>query len=147
MLDLLHLLVGSMDIIKVGKPIHDFFPSDPTVPVWLEGEQGVPVQLACGHAEDYAIFELQLIFSRGVLVMEEGGMYWRERRAIESAAFKGYRRLEEGMRRAGEYPHAMLQAVDNIYRALKQGEPLASTGDSALLAQRMCQQIMQQACA
>lgn len=145
MLDLLHLLVGAMNIVQVGKPVLDFFPGDPTIPVWLEGVQGVPVQLACGHAEDYAIFELHLVFSLGVLSMEEGGMFWRERRAIESTTFKGYRRLEECGRRAGAYPHAMLKAVDNVYRAIKQGEPLASTGESALLAQRLCQRIKQSA--
>jgi len=145
MLDLLLPLVGSMEIVKVGKPIHDFSPNDPTVPVMLEGQQGVPVQLVCGHAEDFAIFELQLIFSQGVLVMEEGGMFWRERRVLDSEVFKGYRVLEEGARRAGGYPRAMLQAVDNIYRAIKQGDPLASTGESALAAQRLCEQIKQQA--
>ena len=147
MLDLLHLLVGSMEIVKVGKPIHDFFSDDPTIPVWLEGPQGVPVHLVCGHAADYAIFELQLVFSHGVLTMEEGGMYWRERRALDSAIFKGYRMLGEGVRRTGGYPRAMLQAVDNIYCAIYQGDPLASTGASALDAQRICEQIKQQACA
>lgn len=147
MLDLLHLLVGIMNIIKVGKPVHDFFPDDPTVPVWLEAAQGIPVHLVCGHAEDYAIFELQLIFSHGMLTMEEGGMYWSERRAIDSATFKGYRKLEEKARRAGEYPRAMLQATDNIYRAIKQGDTLASTGESALAAQRVCERIKQQALA
>jgi predicted dehydrogenase len=147
MLDLLHLLVGPMDIVKVGKPTHDFFPDDPTIPVWLEGPQGVPVNLVCGHAEDYAIFELQLVFSEGVLTMEEGGMFWRERRAFDSEVFKGYRMLVEGIRRAGEYPRAMLQAVDNIYRAVSQGDPLASTGQSALAAQRVCEKIKQQSCA
>jgi predicted dehydrogenase len=146
MLDLLSLLVGSMNIIKVGKPIYDFLPSDPTVPVWLEGPNDLPVHLVCGHAEDYAIFELHLIFSLGVLTMEEGGMFWRERRASDSKIFKGYRMLEEGGRREGEYPRAMLQAIDNIYRAIKKDEPLASTGDSALSAQRLCEQILQQAC-
>lgn len=147
MLDLLHLLVGPMDIVKVGKPIHDFFPNDPTVPVWLEGANGLPVHLACGHAEDYAIFELQLVFSLGVLTMEEGGMYWRERRAMNSETFKGYRMLDAGVRRAGEYPSAMLGAVDNIYRTITQGDTLASTGESALVAQRVCELIKQQAIA
>ena len=147
MLDLLHLLVGPMDIVKVGKPIHDFFSKDPTVPVWLEGPQGVPVHLVCGHAEDYAIFELQFIFAQGMLTMEEGGMFWRERRVLDSDTFKGYRVLEEGVRRAGEYPRAMLLAVDNIYRAITQGDLPASTGESALAAQRVCEQIKQQACA
>ncbi|BAN36698.1 dehydrogenase and related protein [Sulfuricella denitrificans skB26] len=146
MLDLLNLLVGPMDIVKVGKPIQDYFPNDPTVPAWLEGAQGVPVHLVCGHAEDYAIFELQLVFSRGMLTMEEGGMFWHERRVLDSEIFKGYRVLEEGVRRAGEYPRAMLQAVDNIYRAINQGDPLASTGESALAAQHVCEQIKQQAC-
>ncbi|MGZ8157555.1 MAG: Gfo/Idh/MocA family protein [Methylobacter sp.] len=145
MLDLLHLLVGPMDIVKVGKPIDDFFANDPTLPVWLEGPQGVPVLLACGHAEDYAIFELQLVFSGGVLTMEEGGLFWRERRAVDSEAFKGYRTLDAGVRQAGQYPGAMLKAVDNIYRAINQGDPLASTGESALAAQCVCEQIKQNA--
>lgn len=146
MLDLLHLLIGPMDIVKVGKPIHDFFPNDPTVPVWLEGPHGVPVHLVCGHAEDYAIFELQLVFSQGTLTMEEGGVFWRERRALYSRVFKGYRMLEEGVRRAGEYPSAMLRAIDNIYRTINQGDPFASTGESALVAQHVCEQIKQQTC-
>lgn len=145
MLDLLHLLVGPMDIVKVGKPIDDFFANDPTLPVWLEGPQGVPVLLACGHAGDYAIFELQLVFSEGTLTMEEGGLFWRERRAVDSETFKGYRTLEAGVRRAGQYPGAMLKAVDNIYRAINQGDPLASTGESALAAQCVCEQIKQNA--
>ena len=147
MLDLLHWLVSPMKIIKVGKPVQDFFPNDPTVPVWLESDQGVPVHLACAHAEDYAVFELQLIFSLGVLTMEEGGLFWRERRVVDSDIFKGYRKLEEAVRRHGEYPQAMLRAIDNIYRAIKQGAPLASSGKSALAAQRACEEIKQQACA
>jgi predicted dehydrogenase len=145
MMDLLNLLVGPMEIVKVGKPVYDFFPADPTVPVWLEGPGELPVYLVCGHAADYAIFELQLIFSLGVLTMEEGGMFWRERDASDSDMFKGYRLLDEGVRRAGEYPRTMIQAVDNIYRAIEQGELLASTGESALAAQRICEQISQQA--
>lgn len=145
MLDLLHLLVGPLKIVSTGKPIHDYFPDDPTIPVWLEGRQELPVHLSCGHAEDYAFFELQLVFSSGILTMEEGGMYWRERRAVESDTFKGYRQLSGGERGAGEYLHAMLQAADNIYRALHHGEALKSTGETALSAQRMCQQIKQHA--
>ncbi len=144
MFDLLDLLVGSMEIIKVGKPLYDYFPNDPTVSVWLKGSQDVPIHLACSHAEDFALFELQLIFSRGILTMEDGGMFWRERRAIKSTVFKGYHLLDEGVRRAGEYPQAMLQAVDNIYQAITKGEPLASSGDTALNAQRLCVQIMQE---
>ena len=143
MLDLLRLLVGHLDVLKVGKLIHDFFPNDPTVPVWLEGANRLPVHLACGNAEDYAIFELQMVFSLGVLTMEEGGMYWRERRAVNSEMYKGYRMLDAGIRRSGGYPTAMLGALDNIYRAITRGDALASTGESALAVQRICERIKQ----
>ena len=147
MLDLLHFLVGPVGVINVGQPVSDYFPNDPTIPVWLESEQGIPIHLACAHAEDYAVFELQLIFSLGVLTMEEGGLYWRERRAVESTTFKGYRKLDDGARFAGEYPHAMIKAIDNIYRAVIKDDVLVSSGESALLAQRVCEKIKQMALA
>ena len=147
MLDLLYCLIGPMDIIKVGKPIFDFFPEDPSVPVWMEGQHGVPVQLVCGHAEDYALFELQLVFSHGILTMEQGGMFWRERHAVDSAIFKGYRVLEEGLCRFGEYPGAMAQAVDNIFRAINHGDTLACSISSAIAVQRTCEEIKRLACA
>jgi predicted dehydrogenase len=145
MLDLLHVLLGPLNIIEVGRAVHDYVAGDPSVPVWLESSQGVPVHLACAHAEDYAVFELQLVFSSGVLTMEEGGMYWRERRVVDSDSFAGYRKLGEGSRRPGDYPQAMLKAVDNIYRAITAGATLASTGASACDAQRLCEEITQRA--
>jgi predicted dehydrogenase len=141
MLDLLGLFAGPLEVIKAGKPVEDYFADDPSVPAWLEGGHGLPIHLVCGHAADYALFEIQFIFSRGVLTMEDGGMHWRERRAVDSDTFKGYRNLDAGVRHAGKYPHAMLQAVDNIYRSINNGEALASTGESALAAQRLCGQI------
>lgn len=145
MLDLLHLLVGSMEIVKVGKPIYDYLPDDPTIPVWLEGSQDLPVYLACGHAKDYAIFELQLVFSRGVLTMEDGGLHWRERNVKDSEIFKGYKVIEDGVRQTGKYPYAMMKALDNIYQTIESNKPLASTGETALAAQRICEQIKKQA--
>jgi hypothetical protein len=72
-------------------------------------------------------------------------MFWRERRVVDSPTFKGYRVLDDGVRRAGRYPESMLRAVGNIYEAVTEGKPLASTGETALVAERMCEQIMLQA--
>ncbi len=147
MIDLLHLLIGPMKVIKVGKSVEDFFQDDPTIPVWLESDQGIPIHLACAHAADYAVFELQFIFSQGMLTMEDGGLFWRERRIKDSDIFKGYRELSEGVRRAGEYPRAMMLAIDNIYGAITKSTRLASTGETALMAQQMCEKIKQMAMA
>jgi predicted dehydrogenase len=143
MIDLLHLLIGAMKIVKVGESVQDFFQNDSTVPVWLEGPKGLPIHIACGHAKDYSIFEIQFVFSKGMLIMEDGGLFWRERRVEDSNTFKGYCVLNEGVRRAGKYPSAMKQSIDNIYRAITKDEPLISSGDSALLAQQMCEKIKQ----
>ncbi len=146
MLDLLYLLVGPMDVIKAGKPIYDFFTNDPTIPVLMEGPHGVPVCLVCGHAEDYAVFDIPFVFSHGAVVLEEGGMFWRESRVVDSEIFKGYRTLTEGVRKSGGYPYAMTMALENIHRNIYQNDPLASTGESALVTQLICEEIKSQAC-
>jgi predicted dehydrogenase len=141
MLDLLHLLLGPLRVVHVGKPVDDFSADDPTLPAWLETEGGLPVQIACAHAADFAFFELQLVFARAVITMEEGGLFWRERPAADSAEFSGYRIPGAGERRPGGYAQAMRRSVDNIFGAVRRREPLASTGDSALAAQRLCEEI------
>jgi hypothetical protein len=73
--------------------------------------------------------------------MEQGGMYWRIRKAEPSSNFQGHRVLGEGKLRAGRYPEAMARAVDNIYRAVCYGESLASDGSSALATQEICEAI------
>lgn len=144
MLDLLHFLIGPVTLTNVGVPVIDYSPHDPTIPVSLEGENTLPIHLTCGHADDYAVFELQLIFSSGILTMEEGGMYWNRRSSIESEIFNGYRQLGNSTRWHGNYPKSMLHAVDNIYRAIASGAQLASNGESALSVQRVCTEILQE---
>jgi predicted dehydrogenase len=146
MLDLLSLLLGELNIVAVGKPVFDYFPDDPAVPVWLESASGVPVQLACGHAGDYSVFELQFVFAQGILAMEDGGLFWRTRRAEDSSVFVGYRVLDAGARSAGGYPQAMQNAVSNVYESIYLGGRLASSGDTALATQRICETIRRRAC-
>jgi predicted dehydrogenase len=143
LLDLLTYFFDRVVVEAVGKPIDDYLPNDPSVPVWLEADGCVPVQVACGHARDFAFFEVQLVFADAVITMEEAGMSWRERHPVDSRVFSGYRILDEGARRAGGYEKAMLRSVGNIFEAIEHGAPLASTGESALVAQRLCEEIRQ----
>jgi predicted dehydrogenase len=141
LVDLLHMLVGPVDLVAAGRARYDYWPDDPTVPALLETQTGVPVVIAVGDARDYAVFELTLVTERGVITMEAGGLGWRVRRPEESARFPGYRVLDAGERIAGEYERAMSAAVANIHAAIADGAPLASTGRSALAAQAVCERI------
>jgi len=147
MIDLLRRLLGELELRSTGAPSHDFWQDDPTVPAALVSGAGVPVHLIPGHAGDYALFELTLVTEQGLIQMLDGGMGWRVRPAGDSAHFPGYRALEPGETRPGGYPLAMTNAVDNIARALIQGEPLACTGRDAVAAQRLCEQIRDRALA
>ena len=143
MLDLLQLLLGPLRVLHVGRPVEDYCAEDPTLPAWLETADRIPVQLACAHAADFAFFELQLVLARAVITMEEGGLFWRERPVADSAEFAGFRVPAEGTRRPGGYAQAMRRSIDNIFGAVRRREPLASTGETALAAQRLCEEIRQ----
>lgn len=147
LVDLLHLLLGSLDVKWAGAPVQDFWPNDASIPALLHARGDVPVHLSVAHAADYAFFELQLITSAGVLAMEDGGLHWRLRKAAPSTQFAGYQTLDAGERVPGQYERAMLGAVDNLHGHLLAGVPLASTGRTALLAQRVCETIRQSALA
>lgn len=147
LLDLLQFLLGELAVVHVGRPVPDFWPDDPSVPALLSTARGIPVTLNCAHAADYALFEMQLIFEGGVVCMEEGGLRWRVRRPTGSSEFSGYRTLDAGESRAGDYMHALSNAVQNINDAVLRGAALASTGETALSAQRLCQQIRERALA
>lgn len=145
LVDLLHLLLGPMTLQFAGAALADHWPDDPTVPALLQTATGVPVHLNTAHAADCAIFELQIITATAIIVMEDGGLQWRVRRVIDSPHFRGYRVLDPGERLAGEYLQATGRAVANLHQHLTNGQALASTGDMALAAQRLCDEIRRQA--
>lgn len=141
MMDLLLALLGPLDLQWAGRPVADFWPDDPTIPAVLTSKSGVPVQINVGHARDYATFELSIVTEKGVIGMEDGGLNWRLREAIDSPHFAGYKALDAGQINPGRYDQAMLNAAGNIHDAMRHGAPLLSTGESALAAQTLCHQI------
>ncbi len=142
LIDLLHYLIGDLRVIATAEGIVDLKPEDPTISALLCSVDGVPVHLVTGNADDFSLFELQLICADAVLTMRDGGQFWHTRKTIESDRFSGYRVLDEGSLRPGGYRHTTLRAVNNIYEALTSGTKLLSTGDSAFRAQHICEQIV-----
>ena len=142
LVDLLYFLIGEMVIKHIGQPNYDFFLNDPSVCVTLEADSSVPILLVPAvNATDYSVFEIQMIFENGMLTMLDGGLRWVERRTGDSGIFNGYRVLDAGVESQGGYLAAMSHAVDNIWRTLTKGDPLNSSGDTALIAQALCEKI------
>lgn len=141
MLDLLQNLLGPMQLLHHGHPIHDFWPDDPSIPALLQTENGVPVVLNIGHAKDYALFEMHIVTEHGTIEMQDGGMRWKIRNVSTDPNFAGYRKLQETIEHAGRYPEAMLAAVANIHDAILYNKTLACDGTIALTAQRLCERI------
>jgi len=145
MLDLFLCLFGPLRVTSVGKAVEDFFADDPTVDASLLTERGVTIQLNVAHAKDYALFEMQIVTEKGVISMEDGGARWRLRRPNSSEKLAGYSFLNTGEWLEPEGSFAMTAAVNNIFNALQRGSPLASTGNNALQAQVLCEQIKKMA--
>lgn len=139
LVDMLHLLLGPLEVQWAGPPVHDFWPQDPSVPAHLLACGSIPVHLGVSHAADYALFELQIVTQAGIVAMEEGGLWWRVRKAAPSSRFTGYHTIDGGQRIAGEYEQAMAGAVANLHAHLLTVAPLSSTGQTALLAQQVCE--------
>lgn len=143
LIDLLHYLIGPLTVVATLSPIVDALPDDPSVAALLQSDAGgVPVHLRTAHASDYSVFEIEIVTSTGILVMEESGFTWRQRMATDSAIFPGYKVLGAAIMATGGYRDAMVAAVSNIHNALLNNEPLRSTGATALAAQRVCNQLL-----
>ncbi len=143
MLDLLIYFFGPLRITSVGQPVSDFFSEDPTVDATFRTEQGLPIQLNVSNAQDYALFEMQIVTEKGIINMEDGGARWRFRNAQPSEQLLGYSFLNLGDWVEPQGSYALTGAVANIFETLQSGEPLASTGSNALQAQTLCEQIKQ----
>ncbi|MDR1057392.1 MAG: Gfo/Idh/MocA family oxidoreductase [Coxiellaceae bacterium] len=143
MIDLLHYLLGKLRLVDTMRRIIDYFDDDPTISALLQSEQGVPIYLAISNAKDYALFELQLICSKGMLIMHDGGLYWNFRQVMENEKFIGYQKLDAGNRYIGGYQRAMMRAMENIYEVLTKKTEIASDGSNAYQAQLVCEQIVE----
>ena len=142
LIDLLHYLLGELKIIATSTPLTDLTLEDPTIPALLCSKEGVPVHLVTGNANDFSLFELQIIFSTCIVTMRDGGLKWHTRKPIESGQFSGYKVLNQGELQSGAYEYTMLRAVDNIYEALTNDADVVSTGETASRAQKLCEQII-----
>lgn len=141
MIDLLHMLLGPLELLAAGARRFDHWQDDPSVPALLATEDGASVHLVPGDARAYTQFELVLTTELGEIAMRDGGRRIETRRVEDSDVFAGYGEIGRPEISQGRYAEAMAAAVDNIAAALDGAKRLASTGRNALAAQRLCEAV------
>lgn len=138
MVDLLNYLFGSLEIVTAITPVSDFFNDDPTVTALLKTKNEIPIHLLTAHASDYELFELEIIGSKKIKSMRDGGLNWSSRMIVENQRFKDYKNVGKEVYSEGRYLESMTFAVENIYNYITTGEKIKCTGHEACKALKIC---------
>lgn len=141
LIDLLELLLGELTITSIGRATNDYLEDDPSISAVLETNDGVPINLVTGNAKDYSLFEIQFIFEKAMVTMQDGGASWYLRERAESNVYSGYFSLDSGKQELGAYAEVMENAIANIHGHLFESEALLSTAKNSLVAQRLCEDL------
>lgn len=139
MLDLLVGLLGELDIISVLSSRLDYKVTDPSVSTYLESKDGVDVHLVSGSAEDYALFEVEFIFSEKILRMKDGGVSWSSRLVRDSEEFGGYRALGHELAMQGGYQNTFQFAVEEIHNVVLGSARVEKYVEQTLYVQSLCE--------
>jgi len=133
-IDLLHYLLGtSLQAVAVTGHREDGVPDDPTVDAVLATATGERIHLVAADGRDHALFEITLVFARGVVSIEEGGLVVR-RRPAEVSKLGGVLRPGKGSRERAAIGESFVHALDDLVAAIEVGRAIASDGNSALPA-------------
>lgn len=107
---------------------------DPTLDVFIEFENGASGFLKACDASSFAIFEMDIIGSKGRIRIVDSGFVIEHYRLEDSPFGAGYRTLVPSGKSEGGLGDALPNAVINLVRCLKEGSEPLSSGVSALSA-------------
>ena len=137
MLDLLAFLLGPVQPVACVQDVDEGRDDDTarTVIVAVDRAQ-IHVQGFDGRA--FTVFELDLLFTGGRVTLTDAAFTVVRRPVEASAKFPGYQVLAAPSAQPAGLERAMLATLDNVHAHLTAGQDLASTGHTALAAQRLC---------
>lgn len=132
-IDLLRFLTGEEFGIAAAMGARaDGVPGDPSVDAVLAADGGQHVHLVACDGRDYSFFEMTLMFARGIVAIEEGGLRVVRRTVAESGHFPGVDVPGPGNGTSTGYGEAFLRALDDIAKCLDRGGQPQSSGASSL---------------
>lgn len=140
--DLLSFLTGRTDfrLVSTGRKIADGVPGDPTVDALLTLGNASVQFVACDGTK-FAVFEIMLVFSNGVVSLEQNGFVCRRRPVEAGGMLPGIRRLGEASSETTGLATAFVRALDALFKVIHSGAEAPSTGRTALAAIGICEAI------
>lgn len=142
MVDLLHYLLGPLAPVRVDGAVMDYLPADPTLDCLLKTGDGATVRMVGLDRNAFTIFELDLLFDHERVRLVDSGFAMTRQRVMDAARFDQYRMLSPPEAEPTQLDAAFVRAADSILAYLNEGEPLVSTGETALAAQAVCARLI-----
>lgn len=141
MIDLLHFLFGPMNL-EQASGLRTMGHEGPACDALLRADNGAPITYSAIDTPEVGVFELSCYMDGGHFSIEDLGRVLRQRTLEPEPMVPGRRRLGPSRQCETEWRDAMLNCYDEIHGAVTGDGPLASGGQSALAAERMCAQIL-----
>lgn len=134
--DLLRMLAGAVSWVEA----HDVLGEggeDPTLDVLLGLESGALATLRAVRAEDFTLFEMDILTERGRIRLTDSGHAIDVYRAAPSSRYSGYVELIAEPHSFGHRRDQLLYAVDDLAQAVAEGRQPACTGHDGVAALRI----------
>lgn len=131
MIDLMRLLVGDLQGVSRLSSFEDFYPDDPTRTVKLDFRSGGSFFMVGVPCTAFTIFEFDLIFEKGRILILNSGLAIEIYDVHESVSDAGYRETRIKEKIETDLDFSMKYVYQNSGRFLSGNEPLLSTTQSA----------------
>ena len=129
-----------------GQPLNsviDYSEDDPTLSAVFQYTNCPEVFLIAHDERAYSIFEIDIMAEMGRIVFEQSGLRCREYGVRNDPVFKGYKDLILVKEYNTELNKSIFNLVDNVVQHLNNGEKIICSGNDALLAQRICGEMIE----
>lgn len=141
MVDLIQMLIGPIQFrqliaTKTGHSEHD-----PLCDAILTTNAGTPLTLIGIDAGSAGLFELQLVFSKAVVTLEDFSRHIRIRPSIPEPLTRERTRFADGVTTETRWAETLDHAFSEFYDSVCTGAPLSSDSINAISAETICNEI------
>ena len=141
-IDLLRYLFGELRSCRVLSENIDYKKEDPTLDGFLEFDKKVKVHLVAGSESYYSIFEIQLLFSKLRITLEQFGLRFTKEIARKDPVFPGYRDIGDRIKGQTGLNKALLRLIDNVIDNIEKKKELFCSAEDTLKTQELCNKLI-----